>query len=414
MAADIQIERFEVDVTTNGQTHTLTNDVGATSKAFVRILGASDHASAGPTGSTSTAGPDDVSCGVQLTDTDELTFYVDTGGVKVMGEVWRYTGAASGDYEFITRQRGSVTVTGTSNSASLSGVSDRNSVIPFYTGYVTAEASNSNFEYASLYCYVDGSTNIVFGRNNSGTSITAYYEAVEFTGSAWSVGHAVSSAHDTNGGTGETVTMNTDSTGTGGSTFDVSDWETAAIMDGTMGGDAAETGLSDCIIYIFPPAGTTQLTFMLDNTSSRNDSSAYAHILQCDDMVVKRTSSINLTEGNGSYGTSLSMPTGTSATTDLSEMGLEWFPGTNGEGTAHARGRLHAQIIDNSGYEIQHWVHRSGNGVDAYYASIDISALEAAAGGLEPSVSDAIEVQEDSTVIQTHNVWGDITGVEIN
>jgi hypothetical protein len=93
-------------------------------------------------------------------------------------------------------------------------------------------------------------------------------------------------------------------------------------------------------------------------------------------LVVKRDTNNNVTEGNGTYGTPLSMPTGVNAGTDLSELSLEWFVSTNGTGTAHARGRLHAKIVDNSGYEIQHWVHRGGNTVRAYYGVADFSALE--------------------------------------
>jgi hypothetical protein len=373
----IAIERFEVDVSTNGQTHTLTNDVGDITKAFVRILNGSKKSSAGRTDSTGNLGPDDGSVGVQLTDTDTLTFYgTGVGTQKVMGEVWRYTGSVGGDYEFIVRQRGSVVVSGSSNSASLSGVSDIDAVIPMYTGFVCSEASNSNWEYATLYCYVDGSGNIVFGRNNSGTSITAYYEAVEFTGSAWSVGHATTSSQEgTSFASGASATMNTDSTGTGGSTFDVSDWETAIIMEGSMGGDTSETGISDTIVHCFPGASTTTMYFALDNTASDNDSVCYAHILQCDDLIVKRDNNQSITEGNGTYGTDLSMPTGVSGTTELAQLALEWFPGTNGEGAAHLRGAVAGQIYDDSGtYKIQHWVHRSGNDVGVRYGVADFSA----------------------------------------
>jgi hypothetical protein len=373
----IAIERFEVDVSTNGQTHTLTNDVGDITSAFVRILNGSKKSSAGRTDSTGNLGPDDGSVGVQLTDTDTLTFYgTGVGTQKVMGEVWRYTGSVGGDYEFIVRQRGSVVVSGSSNSASLSGVSDIDAVIPMYTGFVCSEASNSNWEYATLYCYVDGSGNIVFGRNNSGTSITAYYEAVEFTGSAWSVGHATTSSQEgTSFASGASATMNTDSTGTGGSTFDVSDWETAIIMEGSMGGDTSETGISDTIVHCFPGASTTTMYFALDNTASDNDSVCYAHILQCDDLIVKRDNNQSITEGNGTYGTDLSMPTGVSGTTDLAQLALEWFPGTNGEGTAHLRGAVAGQIYDDSGtYKIQHWIHRSGNDVGVRYGVADLSA----------------------------------------
>jgi hypothetical protein len=376
---DIRIDRYEVNVSTNGQTQTIT-DVGDTSSAFVRILGDTKHGSAGPTTSSSNAGPDDACCAVALTDTDELTFYKVTGTVKIMVEVWVYTGSAGGAYEFISRGRGSISNSGSSNTSSaITGISDTDACIPFHNGYISSETSNSNFEYVPHYMYLNSSDQVVVGKNNTGGTTTVYYDVVEFTGSAWSVGHAKSSSHDTNGthfSGGEVVTMNTASDGSSGSTFDVSDWATALIIDGTMGGDSSETGLSDTMIYILPGTGTTSIRFTLDNTSSRNDSDAYAHILQCDDMAVYHTTS-SITEGNGSYGTAPSWPSGapTSGGTDV--LALEWFPGTNGEGTAHARGCIHAQIYDNSGtYEIQNWVHRSGNDCEIAYGVADLSALE--------------------------------------
>jgi hypothetical protein len=44
MASVVKVETFDVAVTTTGSTHTLTNDVGATSKAFVKRNTSSDKA----------------------------------------------------------------------------------------------------------------------------------------------------------------------------------------------------------------------------------------------------------------------------------------------------------------------------------------------------------------------------------
>jgi hypothetical protein len=379
---DITVYRYDVDVSSNGQTETIT-DVGDVTSAFVRIVGCSKHCSAGPTTSTSNAGPDDASVAVQLTDTDELTFYRQRGTVKVMVEVWVYTGDPGGDYEFISRGRGSITNSGTSNTSSaISSVSDVDKCVPLHNGCIMNEASNSNFEYYPHYMYMDASKQVVVGRNNSGTSGTIYYDVVEFTGSAWSVGHAKSSSHDTNGTAftgGEVVTMNEASIGSGGSTFDVSDWATAMILDITMGGDSSETGLSDTMIHALPGTGTTTVRMTLDNTNSRNDSDAYCHIIQCDDMAVYRTTNTSISEGNGTYGT-VTWPSGAPTTGGIDVLALEWSPGTNGEGTAHVRGAVHAMIRDNSGYEIRHWVHRSGNNVGVAYGVVDLSGLVSAAG----------------------------------
>jgi hypothetical protein len=387
--ADFAIERFEVDVATDGQTYTLANDVGDVSRAFVRLITATDK-SVGKTANTGNTEPNDSSVGITLTGTDELTFSIELATVKVIGEVWRYTGSPGGAYEFVVRQRGSVTVaTGSqSNSVPVSGMMDRNDCIPFFNGKVSAQNNRSEFEKVTHYCYIDASSNIVFGKNNTGGTqpTTCYYEVVEFTGSAWSVGHGVSANHDTGNAYasgGETVTLNTDSTGAGGATFDVTDWATAMIVEATMGGDTAETGLSDCIAYVTAGGTTDTVRFTLDNSNSRNDSSGYIHVLKCDEFAVSRVQTFaNISEGNGSWGTPLPMPAGVDASTPIEELALEWFPGTNGEGTAHLRGRLQAQIADNGGtLEIQHWVQRSGNNCRAAYAVVDFSACVDAGGG---------------------------------
>jgi hypothetical protein len=381
--ADIRVDRYEVNCAGTSGTIAIT-DVGALSSAFLRLVGSTKQDSAGPVGSASNTDPNDVGVRLELTATDEVTFTKQTSNtVKVMFEVWVYTGSPSGDYEFISRQRGTVTVSGTSNTAAISGITNRNDCVPLYTGFTTAENSRSDFEQAVFACHLNDSSQIVFSRNNSGTTQVCAYDVVEFTGSAWSVGCGRSAAHDDNGTHftgGEVVTMNTDSDGVGGSTFDVSDWSTAMILQGTMEGDTSETGISDTMIYVLPGPTSSELRFTLDNTGSRNDGVAYAYVIQCDDLAVSRATS-NVTEGNNSYGTNLAAPSGYSYSTPLSEMSLEWFPGTNGEGTAHLRGALHAQIIDTgSAYQVRHWIHRSGNDVAAAYAFADLSGLVSVSG----------------------------------
>lgn len=380
--SDIKVERFEVDVFSNGQTYTLTNDVGNIANAFVRILSGTDKTSGGPTGSTGNTAPNGMCVGVQITGTSQLTFYLDasnTAARKVIGEVWRYVGPVGGEYEFVVNERGSVTIgSGAAQATASLGITNRNNCIPIYTGYTTSESSTSNYERTTLALHLNSSGDLNARRNtaSAGATVTAYYEIPEFTGSAWNVGHAVSSSHDTSA---ETVTMNTDSTGIGGSTFDVTDWGTATILDVSMEGDnGGETGLSDVLARAVPGGSTTQITFSLQNGdgNARNDGTAYMHILQADNLIVNRTTSGLVLEGSGSFGTPLSLPAGTNLSTPLEDLSLsEWFPDTSGVGTAHGRGRLQARIADNGGYEIQHWIHRSGNNVVAAYGVADFSNL---------------------------------------
>jgi hypothetical protein len=380
--ADIKVERFEVNVSSNGQTYTLANDVGSLTNAFVRMTGPSDKVSAGPIGSTSNAAPNRMCVGVQLTATNTLTFYLDasdTTSRKVMGEVWRYTGPGGGAYEFQVNDRGSLTIaSGNSSQSASTSVSNRNNAIPIYTGYTTDANTTGDYDLTTFALHINSSSQIVASKNNSttGHDVVCYYEIPEFTGSAWNVGHAFFNDHDD---TAETVTMNTDSTGVGGSTFDVTDWETATILDASIEADSNETGIGDCLAILYPAAGTTQLTYNMHivDVTPRNDGVAYAHILQCADLVVKRDNS-EVTEGNNSYGNPIPLPSGVNALTTDDEISLsEWYVTSSGTGTAHGRGRLHATIQDTGGgNEIINWVHRSGNLVRAYYAVSDFSGME--------------------------------------
>lgn len=414
--ADLRVDRYDVDL--SGTTGTISiTDVGDTSRAFVRLMGSTKQDSAGPVGASNNQAPDDVGVRLELTATDTISYTKQLSNtVKVMIEVVSYTGSPGGPHEFISRQRGTVTVSGSSATASISGMTSRDQCIPIYTGFTTSENSNSDFEQATLGCHINTSDEIVFSRNNSGTTITAAYDVVEFIGSAWSVGCARSASHDTGNtfpSAGEVVTMNTASNGVSGSTFDVTSWGQAWIVQATMEGDASETGLSDTMIYALPGPSSTELRLTLDNTNSRNDGTAYAYVLHNADLSVVRDTNTNVPEGNNSYGSNLSAPSGYNYATPLTEMALEWYPGTNGEGTAHLRGALHAKIIDTgSAYQVRHWIHRSGNNVKASYGFVDFSALEDTGPGVVTGTLSATEGTDAASATGSVEVQGALSSTE--
>lgn len=370
----IKVESFDVDITTSGSTHTLTNDVGNVSNAFVRKITSTDKAT-GLVGNTDTMTPNNAHCGVQLTDTDELTFYKNNANTqKIVGEVWRYEGASGGDNEFIVRGTYAITVTGASATQAVSGLTNRNKAVPIYNGSSYTGTTTNDYDSATVGVYINSSDEIVVERQATTGTLTVYVTVVEFTGSNWSVGHAISSSHDT---TTETITLNTDSTGTGGSTFDVGDWSTAMIIDASMQGDTAETGIADVCMLVSPTsASTTQIDFSMQDADigARNDGNAYAHVIQHDDLLVYRAKNTNLAEGNNTYTTTAAWPSGAPTTSDLDQLSMEWFVSSSGTGTAHARGRLTARITDPTG-TIQNWVQRSGNTVYAYYGVADFSGV---------------------------------------
>lgn len=340
--SDILVESFDKNVGASGDTLTLSNSVGATSKAFIRINNASDKASAGPTGDSSNINPNVGHVGAKLTAIDTITFYRNQSTqVKVIGEVWRYVGAAGGPNEFIVRGHYAVSISGASASQAVSGISNEDKCVPIITGVNTSEGSRSDYEQCTFAAHMDGSGNVVVSRNNSGTSATVYVTVVEFTGSNWTVGHGKSASHDTST---ETVTLNTDSDGVSGDTFDVTDWETAFI-EASMEGDSAETGLADVMALCYPHADTDKVYFSLTDADSaaRNDGIGWIHVVRNSDLIVKRAVNTDVAEGNGSYG-AVAWPSGANLFRQVAQTALEWFVSTSGTGTAHLRGRLGARI----------------------------------------------------------------------
>lgn len=364
--ADIRIETFDVNVGATGQTYTLAQDVGNVNNAFIRNNTGTRKMSAGPTGSTGNTAPNVGGVGIELTGTNEITFHRDSATeVKCVGEVWRYIGPPGGEHEFIVRGRFAIALTGTSASQAVSGIVTEGDCVPFITGILCNTTSTSDWNDATVAAHMDGSGNVVVSRNNSGVACTVYVTVVEFTGSAWSVGHAVSNNHDTSS---ETVTMNTHPSGAGGSTFDVTDW-TTAFIEGLMGGDSGETGLADTLGVWYPAAGTTQIIFSVTDADSgaRNDATAYAHIIQNDSLVVYREVNTNVAEGNGSYGT-VAWPTGAPTDQETRHLALEWYVSTSGTGTAHMRGSLGARVTGS-------YLYDQGDVVDSseYDSTMDVT-----------------------------------------
>jgi len=375
----IRIDRYDRNISGTSGTITIDN-VTNISNAFIRIVGSSRQDSGGEVLNTSDLAPNIVGVRLSLTGTTEVTFNKQTTNTsKIMFEVWVYIGAPGGIYEFVSRQRGTTTLTGSSATIAVSGITTRNNCIPFYNGYTTAASSSSDWGTATIGCHLNTSSEVVFSRNNTGTSAVCAYDLVEFTGSAWLVGCARTTTHGDGSsfpGGGEVVTINQDSDGTSGTTLDILNWSNAMIIQASMEGDSIETGLSDTLLYALPGSSSNQVRMTLDNRASNNDGAAYAYVLGTPTLSVYRSTNSNIVEGNNSYGTDILSPTGTDYGTPINSLALEWFPGTSGEGRAHARGALNAIIIDSgSSYVIRHWVHRSGNTVRAAYAIVDLSQL---------------------------------------
>jgi hypothetical protein len=366
----IKVETFDVDVTGTSGTHTLTTDVGSLNSAFVRRTTSIDKQS-GLTNSTGNINPIDACSAAYLSATNTITFAQGGSGTqKLVGEVWRYTGASAGPDEFIVRGRYAITVTGTNASQAVSGIVNRDNCIPFFTGASNTANSTNDYGGATVSVYIDGSDNIQLERGIAIGTLVVYVTVVEFVGSNWSVGHGRSAAHDD---VLETVTLNTSSTGQGGSSFDVGTWSSATIIEGSIEGDTSETGLSDNLgVWLTDTSTSVQFTHLQDG-ASRHDGVAYCHVLAHPSLTVSRDSNVDIAEGNGSYAGTATWPAGASTTESLDELALEWFSDTSGTGSAHARGRLSARI--DSASSITFWVHRSGNNVRADWGVVQLGGI---------------------------------------
>lgn len=373
--SEIRVESFDVDVA-NAGTHALANDVGALSSAFIKINNCSRKGSAGRIGSTSNAAPSEATMRAYLSATNQITFLGDTTTNKLMGEVWRYTGAVGGANEFITRGQVELTIPNGQTEArvAVSGVVNPHKVVPFLQGAHSTANSVNDWDAATIGVWFDPATNeVVISRQATNGVITAYVSAVEFTGANWRIGHGRSGAHDA---AAETVTLNTQADQLG-ATFSVTAGWANAFIEATGQGDTSETGLSDTFFTAYPAGNDTDVVVDYQgegDNSARNDGIAYVYVLDNPQITVTRQRLDNINEGNNSYGTNLGFPAGTNTTRNLDELALEWYVDTTGTGTAHARGALAARITDPTG-TVRHWVHRSGNNVDVRYGVIDLSQV---------------------------------------
>jgi hypothetical protein len=180
---------------------------------------------------------------------------------------------------------------------------------------------------------------------------------VEFTGANWTVGHGSISNI---GGGSTTINLNTASTGSGGSTFNVPSWDNAFI-EATISGDTGTSnyGIEDTSFVARPGSSTSQVTIDMDTTSV-NTGTAFAHVLCHNGMDVSRTTLSQNIVPNGSYN-NIGWPSGAPTGSDLSEMSMEPFVFSDGGGTAMARGSVGMKCYwSGSANFVREWCHRNG------------------------------------------------------
>lgn len=398
----IKVETFDVDVTdTDNQTHTLTNDVGSVSSAFVRRTTSIDKQS-GTVGSTLNIAPNDACSAAVLFDTNLLSFKTQNSTAKkVIGEVWRYTGLAGGPDEFIKRSDLVITLPAgvSSGTEILSNISNIDKCIPFWTGSVSTATLLTDYDGATVCVSISdsgGNNELIVERGGTAGELVVYVSVVEFVGSNWTVGHALSDNHDA---AAETVDINSAADGNSGVTLDIKSWTNAMIIEASLESDTDETGLSDNLgVWLVTPS-TTQVTFSAHaDLGARNDGKSYCHILSHASLIIHRDSDINAAEGNGTYEI-LPFPIESTTKGNLEELSLEWFTDTDGTGTAHARGRV-SGIITAIG-TIDHWVQRLGNNVRIDWGVAELGAIDGSLNLIADVDSDNIITNNQTNVVIT-------------
>jgi len=376
----IKVEHIEFDLTGTSGTLSIL-DVGSTSSAFIRNT-VSGRQTAGRTDDTNTTKHNFHGGTIEMTAVDELTFsrYNATGTVKFMCEVWRYDGAVGGDHEFIKRAQEVVTFgsTETSKTIAISGIVNKDRVVPFLVSQSLDSTGNSEFNDSRFICYINPGDELVVRRNGSGSAAEVVVDVVEFTGSSWSVGFG--SITDWKESANKTCTLN-DAYNLAGSTY-TANWEDGFI-ETSFEGDTAESGLSDVLLtWNDPGTGSgSVLTLGSGDGNARNDGDLRVYFVENPDMNVKRASA-DKTIPQGSD-TTLTFPSITPSALD--EAALEWYVDTSGTGQAFARGFVGGILTSTSA--IKAWVHRSGNAGDYRYGVIDLSGLTESVSGMSSNPS---------------------------
>lgn len=368
MASVIKIEQIDFTNASSG-TVTLANTLPSVNSAFVCNTN-TRNMSAGPTGNTGNAGPDELSLGVAISSTTQLTvtnpFSISQ---KYMGQVWRYTGAASGIDEFIVRGRFVVTLGANveNNSVAVSGITNRNKCVCFITGKTINQTSQNNWQEAMAIAYIDASNNLVVSRQDTNaTAMDVYVTVVEFTGGNWTVGY-----HRGSFSTASKTLVN-DSRGNTGSTFNVGNWSAAMVIQAQLEGDSGgNNAIEDRSYTATAGVSTTTISTEIDSTSA-NDGDMMVYVLCNPNMVIARESASKSIPNNGTYDTTLTFPSITIS--DITEAVVEFTAFSDGTGTAHARGALSAILTGTS--EISTWVHRSGNTGTYQYGVVDLSGVD--------------------------------------
>lgn len=358
------------------------------SKTFEKNLN-NQRSHAGSITSSGNMEGDDMGGTIELTGPLGLTFdRIATSlaqDMRFSWELWEYVGPDAGPNEFLVRHRETaVMATAAGVTVTLDNApTDRNRCIPFITGVTTTVTSNGE-DHLTCTAYINDSGELVIergGGDGAGTT-TVQVVVVEFTGSNWSVGHGRVTGQ--NGDTG-TITLNTDSDGAGGSTFNVPSWAQAAIF-GDHRVSSNHEGLAHQAVRYLDGAATSEVDWAF-NSGHAATGDHVVHVLAHPDMNVTRYAP---GESAALY---TNIDISSAGLTSLEQSAIDGHCQTSGTGDALGRGWRNYDIetLTNA----RHWCHRSGNTMVHEVQVIDLVGITDAAG----PAGDTVQIHDGTQLV---------------
>ncbi|MFK2820990.1 LamG domain-containing protein, partial [Flavobacteriaceae sp. LMIT009] len=380
-AQDFKIQHVQDGVGNSGGTNTGFTAVTSLNNA-VALANNNRKVSAGLNSEADTPAcqGDDISGARQLTATNTLTYYRESGSLsdnmRFNTSIWEYIGPEGGANEFIVRGRYAIALNGTTNSTTqaLSGVTNAEKCIPFITGIINDNGGDTqDADSGTAIAYLSDASTLNILKGSNGNDVTVYITVVEFTGSNWTVLHGDSGSTGADTGT---ITLNDDEDGTSGTATDVSDWSEAIIFTHHIG-DTATNGVNDARADNWPilaPGSDEQSvdwTFHADHDSAGTNRH-FTHVLVNPEMSVTRFQDTSTADGESTIDIS------SASITDESLAMVIGSSITSGTSAYYARGWRNYYF--NSPTEIAHWCHRPGDGGDTMSHEIQIVNFDPPSG----------------------------------
>jgi trimeric autotransporter adhesin len=358
--AEFKVQRLRTDLAASASLdiQPLPEAVNDLSAAFP-LIGNNRLMGAGATTTTVNLESDDFGMACYLDTVSSLRYSrLTTGSVdnRTDVEILEYTGIPGGPNEFIVLGRYTALVNPGSTSVSVTvdaPTISRNKCIPFIAGIISYDTDNGAARATAVAVQTsDTNVDVICGGSTTFRVIVRIV-LVEFTGSAWSVGHGYepSSIADT----GEILLVEEANGDSSGTPFDVSSWDNACIFGqhcGDLGLDTNEAIADNW--PLFAPSSTSSVYWYFADHHDALSNKQLVHILHHPLMDVQRIADTTSNQGTAN----VTIP---STLDDISQAFVIVTRVSSGTGTAYGRGWVNARITSTSNIEL--WAHRSSTTV---------------------------------------------------